>query len=952
MTLTESIVLLPCHSLEDFPTYHVGDDAEGLLAAWSALWHPALLSASLKMPAWRRADDPPTPQSGMLIVVPTVVRHELPSDYTDRALVSGAVLIEGLHRRRDIVERALAGIEPSTSEQAAGAAPGGLQVESAPQWDDVDLAADFLAVGVAHLLTELLTRRMRYMSNLDETAFNDAVLAAATAAKNGDADHARDHLRRACEVLYEARAHFYPVDTYLIDLTLVATTTIGASLRRELASDLPTNLLVAGQVIEEMATREPESLAMVQKRLAEQTVALIGGEYCEAELPLLPLETIRQEFARGRQAYQKYLGVVPDIFGRRRAGLTPALPQILRGFEYRGALHFTLDDGRFPQPDRSKALWEGLSATAIDAIGRPPLDAGEPASILTLIEKLGESMDYDFVSMISFAHWPALASEYYGDLRRISKYAAVLGRWISLEEFFTSTDSAGAFSKFSADQYRAPYLKQAVAIGDPDPLSRHVRRRADEYRRYACSAIDCWSALLAGVDRGSPVDALANVSSAEMSDDLTRQVETAKQALAATLCGRQSGGLEGLLLVNPHNISRRAAIDVAGLRTPPDVGGAVVAADASSAQAIVEVPPLGFAWVGPGQGQAKATKQRRTIARENVLTNELCEITIHPETGGIRGIRDLHARGNRLSQQLGMRLRGVMPMPSGMWRDPDEEAIYSQMVADSIEITADGAIVGEVTSRGRLLDPEGRELASFVQQSRLAAGRALLELEIELTIGEMPLGDPWDSYYACRFAWGEDLSEIRRSVHQAALVTDLKRLEAPDFVEIVGSKSQTAILTDGLPYHLRVGGRMLDSLLVVRGETRRRFRLAIALANPYPWQAAADTMSPVAVVEGRFPPPRGATSGWLFHLDSKAIDTTHWSPLVEEGAVVGFRVRLLELAGRGASLSLRTYRDVASACRITLSGETAEDLPVQGDRIQIEIGAFEWLELEARWTGG
>jgi hypothetical protein len=74
--------------------------------------------------------------------------------------------------------------------------------------------------------------------------------------------------------------------------------------------------------------------------------------------------------------------------------------------------------------------------------------------------------------------------------------------------------------------------------------------------------------------------------------------------------------------------------------------------------------------------------------------------------------------------------------------------------------------------------------------------------------------------------------------------------------------------------------------------------------------------------------------------------------LVEEGAVVGFRVRLLELAGRGASLSLRTYRDVASACRITLSGETAEDLPVQGDRIQIEIGAFEWLELEARWTDG
>ena len=41
MNYTDLTVLLPCHSLEDFPLYHEGAEADGLLAAWSALWHPA-----------------------------------------------------------------------------------------------------------------------------------------------------------------------------------------------------------------------------------------------------------------------------------------------------------------------------------------------------------------------------------------------------------------------------------------------------------------------------------------------------------------------------------------------------------------------------------------------------------------------------------------------------------------------------------------------------------------------------------------------------------------------------------------------------------------------------------------------------------------------------------------------------------------------------------------------
>jgi alpha-mannosidase len=927
MKLTDLIVLLPCHSLEDFPTYHAGEEAEGLLAAWTALWHPSLVATALKTPAWRRADEPPTPEAGMLLVVPTVVYHELESDYTERAAAAGAVLIQGLHRRQEIIERALAAILPLPEGE-------GIVTTVSPE-----LTSDFLAVGLAYLLTELLTRRMRYMSNLDETAFQDAVLAAATAATTGDEAHARDRLRRACEMLYEARAHFYPVDTYLVDLTLVASTTLGSSLRQELAGTEPINLLAASEVIDEMAQREPSSLAAVRERLEAKTLTVIGGEYREAELPLFPLEEILAELEAGHRAYEEHLGLRPEVFGRRRAGLTPALPQVLRGLGYKGALHFTLDDGRFPQADRSKALWEGTSATAIDAIGRAPLDASQPASVLSLVEKLGESMDYDFVSMLSFAHWPAMTSEYYDDLRRICKYAPVLGKFITLDEFFTSTDSAGAFSKFNPDEYRSPYLKQAVAGGTADPLSTHVRRRQAEQLHAAAATLTTLASLLAQQDN-TPAQKEEYVLAA------------AQQSLAAALCSPKATAANGVLLVNPLSFTRRALVDVSSLGSLPAVGGPIVALDEDTAQtAIVDVPGFGFAWIGPGTVVVKKhAKPRKPIAREHMLVNELCEVTIHTETGGIRSIRDLTARGNRLSQQIAMRLGSPAPMPAGLWRDPDEGIRYSEMVAESIEITSNSTVAGEITSRGRLLHPEGRELAAFVQTTRLVAEWAAVEIEIELAPHEEPSADAWSSYYACRFAWPDDLEEIRRSVHGASFATELKRLEAPDYVEIIGGKTRTAILTGGLPYHLRVGPRMLDSLLVVRRETARRFRLGIALENPQPWQAAAEFTSPSPVVAGLCPTPSGTPSGWLFHLDVRHVMATHWATLVEDGRVNGFQVRLLEFGGHGGSVTLRTFRDVASAQRMTLAGERAEELPVEGDRIRIEISAHEWLQLEARWT--
>src|SRR3989304_4138406 len=78
MTYHDLIVLVPSHSLEDFPTELPEDKAEGLLNAFAVLWHPRLLAAARVLPSWHRADEPPQYTRDRLIIVPSACGDRLP----------------------------------------------------------------------------------------------------------------------------------------------------------------------------------------------------------------------------------------------------------------------------------------------------------------------------------------------------------------------------------------------------------------------------------------------------------------------------------------------------------------------------------------------------------------------------------------------------------------------------------------------------------------------------------------------------------------------------------------------------------------------------------------------------------------------------------------------------------------------------------------------------------
>ncbi len=556
---------------------------------------------------------------------------------------------------------------------------------------------------------------------------------------------------------------------------------------------------------------------------------------------MLPLESILANFRRGLIAYEQHLGRKPAVFARRRFGLTPVLPGILRGLGFRGAIHCTLDEGRFPQSDSTKTRWEGVDGAEVEAIGRVPLEANRPGAFIQLAERIGHAMDHDHIATLCFAHWPGQTSPFYEDIRRITAIAPVFGRFLALDDYFASTEPAGTYSRFTHDEYRSPFLQQAAAAGQADPLSRWVRFYRDFAEATSRQTLDTLATLLRR-SAATPAQAAAggDLLPSDPSDERSSDRSAADRAqcvarLAAALPRGKGDASLGYLAFNPLSFGRRVLVQLPKLAELPAMQAPIKAVETTSQgnRAIIDLPPLGFAWIGPAAGEPGRNWSGDPLATGHSLRNEFFELTIHPTTGGIQSLHDFRTRGNRLSQQLVFCARNEAAPAAvaspGKQDSPIDPEAGSRMVAESIEITDGGLLRGEITSRGQLLDAAGARLANFVQRVQMTLGSRVATIEIELDPLVTPGADPWTSYFGVRYAWGDRAAEVRRGVHLGSFITRAKRLDAPQFVEVNAAEGRTLLLSGGLPFHARIGPRMLDTLLIAAGETLCRFRLGLGV---------------------------------------------------------------------------------------------------------------------------
>ena len=463
------IALVPFEGRE--PPRQVSDElAQAVWCAVSSLWHPALLSCASELPRIEPIESPSPPGQSEIRIVAGGLWDQLPSGYRALAEDSSSVLLEsGTDRAHLIAE----------IRGRLGAGDAADLVESEGM---VNVANDFLAFGTVRWMLRDLTTAMGHSDSIDYESLVREILAGAHAWRIGDWSSAVNRLRSAFENLTQARERYYPVDAYLIDLCLIDAAMEQGVLAGPLERPIAVSFVLSAQAIENQALHDPQRVAALRQAINDGWADVAGGTYAEAEDLLLPLESILWQFRRGGEVYRLHLDERSvETYARRRFGLHTRVPQIAKRFGFRYALHMGFDAGKFPIPGETKRLWESPDGGSLESLLRPPIAADRFTQGWLLPWRIALTMRNDHVGAIPFVHWPQPVSPWFLDLRRTGSYSPVLGRWTTLNDFFHLTDRPYESLRPEPDLYQTPYLAQAVAKGEQEPvgrLARHHKLRA------------------------------------------------------------------------------------------------------------------------------------------------------------------------------------------------------------------------------------------------------------------------------------------------------------------------------------------------------------------------------------------------------------------------------------------------------------------------------------------
>jgi len=916
-------------------------EASGSWSAASSPWHPALLALAADLPRFEDVALPTDPEPGEVRLVAAGQLGHLPLGYRDRAQSAGVPIVEATPDRLATVRAILDQITHTGRPTPI------------PDLDD-PLAIDYLALGACHWWIRDLTIAMGHVDTLARPALLREAKTGGQAWTLGDRVASENHLRAGFELLTQARERFYPMDGYVIDFCLLDPATLPNGLEPLLDAGNPFTLVAPALAIDRFAEARPDLAARLREAINGGWADVVGGPWAEADEPFLPWSSLAWQFTQGSTGYRRHLDDRNvETLARRRFGLYPQLPQVARRFGLRYAWLVALDSGRFPLVPESKRQWAAPDGTTLESITRPPVAADRPVEAARLAWRMAKSMTDDQVATLPLAHWPSPVAPWFDDFRRSSKYASVLGRWVTANNYFHYSDRPFDEITLGVDDLSTAYLTQAVARRDPSPIglrATHTRLRAQ------CDALGAAHALTASLAGGvaDPVDPdletrVETEPSETLEHDLERRIADQSARLARLIVGEGDDGQPGYLVLNLLGVPRRVSVQFNGGAPIPNAGKALKALQPSldGMTGTVELAPFGFAWFAEDSqaGSAPSNPSGTVLVRGQTMSHESLIVSVDPATGGIRGINAVGEESPRMAQQVV--INGLV--------DRDGKPAPSRMRATSVQVEASGPALARITSRGTIHDPRtDRPLANFTQEVELLSGRPTLEVTIRLDhldsgwLDGVADADPWTHHLSCRWAWADPQSTLRRTALLSPFATESERPETPDAIDVTSRQRRTTLLFGGLTHHRRQGARMLDTLLVAGRETTRTFHLGVNLNLEHAFPSILDFTTPATVVRTLVGPPTSGTTGWLIQVDNKAVALLRliFAPMTNEGQGWGVIADVIETSGKAARCRLKAFRDPIHARQVNGHGEHVVDLQFDRDGASIDLTPHEIARVE------
>jgi hypothetical protein len=933
MTRPEAHLLSPYRPPTSYPVTLDAAEAAAWLVGYFALWHPAVLARVGKPPQLSSVYDHDQPSEGFVYVVAEASGVYQPDDWPDRVAAVNGVRVVATRDR----ERTLADLRDALGDESAG-------LFAAP----AEVTRAFAGLGYGYLVVDTLFDAAGHDRLLDADGFWADVQAAVGAVRNPDeASGVWTHLKAAAEKLKAAREGLASNTPHLLDWAIPDPAKLDADWPDTLRRGLPCTVLASGELLDRLAAERPERFAELQAKFLPNlpsAVDLVTGAYHERDDALLPAESQWWNMAKARAAAQRLLGADAATYGRVKSANHPQVPGWALHAGFKHATLFSLDGAVLPGRTGPVATWPGPDGRSVDAFGRDPLPASDPATFFNLPYTLHTAVNQDSHPTVAFSHRGDPPAVGYAELVALAELAGAVGEFTSVGSYLGEHHYGDYLGTITADDFFADYLDDRVtARKRPDAVSgfavhHRLRRRLDGALALAAlyrmltpeqpgeADLVCELERLEGeIERGG-----ADGCDHRLHAQLAAAESAWVKKLADRLQVRSAAGQPGWLVLNPCGFARRVGLEFPTLPGPVPPADPVKATEFAdgTARVVVEVPALGYAWLPRPTQPGPAPKPRLKTAEGALVRNEFFEAELDPVTGGLRAFRDTRTRLNRL---------GLIPVfnPGSKTR------------ARSVAVTHAGAALGEVTSDGDILDDHDRVLASFKLRVRAWVGRPALEVSLEFDVAHPPTGYPWHAYYAARLGWRDERAALFRGVNGANMPTAHNRPGSPDYLEVRLGKERTFVFTGGLPFAQKQSGRMLDLILIPEGETGRRFDLLIAADRDYPMQTAAGWTAPAPVVETDRGPPGGLASSWLAHLDLPSLLLTSLRPGEGRAATA----RLIETAGFGGAADLRFAVPPATAGLIDGEGVHLRDVPLNDGAVPLEFSAGEVVRTRVTWAG-
>ena len=993
--LKRSIFVIPSSALEDLPPRMGHQLASDFLTAWTSQWDPRLLVALGTLPEWKKADGSSLDLNASLVLCPDVSLPKIEVSTREQLAVNQCIVVESQSRLRSELVDALLDVTSGPLDAATGAeteSPASQNVAGLPPL----LVEDFYALGYAVLQVQILARKLRYSWNIDWIMFSEQVLSAARASLEQNADETEQWLQASFDSLSQERDRYCSQQAYLLDIVLLATSTLGASLDRQLEVPHPFSLIATSKLLSELKEKNPGAWTSLSRRVSDESCSLLGGLEVERPDAYLSSGSIVRGLGRGLTSYIEIGVTPPKVFTRFQPGFLASSPTWLTQFGYTGALLAAWSGGVVPVKDQAKIRWQACDdGKSLDTVLGHVLDAANADSYIDLAVRLSSQLDYHHIPTLVLAHWPGIRLVALDDFLRVVARTPALGKFHAAEDYFATTTQPYSSDSFPSNTFKVPvptnlleqnqlhqsligYEKnrvQAERLWSLSHLWEQVGSKASQDSGATNSDQTEIAKLLSRIDGSfdgkldlAGIGQKIAVCKATMMDRIQRTLA----GIAAKPEARSMGSVRAYLVVNPSNHSQRIFLS----NVPGKVDSAsctrILATEFKSGKSrvVIDIPPFGFVRFRSSDSGTSSLANvssskpsfwkrvggaRSGVAQSDwTLANEFMEIQIDPKKGHLRSVYIANKRGSHLSGMTSL-VKGPVDVLR-KWDDAD----CLELTDVQFKLIESTRLVGIIEVTGSAKKADGT-LARVTTRYSLWKGSRSIEIEIAAEdLSLESCGCVW------RTAWQNEGSSI------SAWYQGIKgKLQGPlqgtvELIEVDDADHRICIAPQGLSAHRRSGSRFLISHLPVDGEGKSKARIALGLDWPRPYETAMDQCDSPWLVEDAFAGEKPDSGAWLAQCslsnvnlawdDAKPVLDAKFFPAEEldtwTGQTADGCLWLREMQGRRGSAKLSFFRNVSEAWRVDCQGREFDTLSIVDGQVVLEVQAYEQSRILLRWQFG